>query len=93
VDASPRRHKFPVRLGTFRSRSEHDVRHASHNRFLRPDHVGNCRRIVVPALTCIQGFSTAIQQQIVAIYRGPPLIEVVAKKIVYPQAKTAYFNA
>ena len=40
-----------------------------------------------------RGFSTAIQQQILAIARGPSLIEFVAKTIVYAQAKTAYFNA
>ena len=40
-----------------------------------------------------RGFSTAIQQQILAIARGPSLIEFVAKTIVYADAKTAYFNA
>src|SRR5580700_11783142 len=40
-----------------------------------------------------RGFSTAIQQQILAINRGPSLIEFVAKTIVYAQAKTAYFDA
>ena len=40
-----------------------------------------------------RGFSTAIQQQILAIARGPSLIEFVAKTIVYAQAKTTYFNA
>src|ERR1700682_2771105 len=37
-------------------------------------------------------FSAAIQQQILAIQRGPSLIEFVAKTIVYADAKAAYFN-
>jgi len=39
-----------------------------------------------------RGFSTAIQQQILAIHRGPSLIELVAKTIDYAEAKEAYFK-
>jgi hypothetical protein len=46
-----------------------------------------------PLLHASRGFSTAIRQQILAINRGPSLIEFVAKTIVYAQAKTAYFDA
>ena len=46
-----------------------------------------------PLVSASRGFSTAIQQQILAIERGPSLIEFVAKTIVYADAKTTYFNA
>ena len=46
-----------------------------------------------PLLHASRGFSTAIRQQILAINRGPSLLEFVAKTIVYAQAKTAYFDA
>ena len=46
-----------------------------------------------PPVSESRGFSTAIQQQILAIQRGPSLIEFVAKTIVYAEAKTAYFKA
>ena len=46
-----------------------------------------------PLVSASRGFSTAIQQQILAIQRGPSLIEFVAKTIVYADAKAAYFNA
>jgi len=46
-----------------------------------------------PLVSASRGFSAAIQQQILAIQRGPSLIEFVAKTIVYADAKAAYFNA
>jgi hypothetical protein len=46
-----------------------------------------------PLLHASRGFSIAIREQILAINRGPSLIEFVAKTIVYAQAKTAYFDA
>src|SRR5271165_306370 len=46
-----------------------------------------------PLVSASRGFSTAIQQQILAIQPGPSLIEFVAKTIVYADAKAAYFNA
>jgi hypothetical protein len=46
-----------------------------------------------PLVRASRGFSTAIQQQILAIERGPSLIEFVAKTIVYADSKTAYFKA
>jgi len=46
-----------------------------------------------PLVSASRGFSTAIQQQILAIQRGPSLIELVAKTIVYADAKAANFNA
>lgn len=46
-----------------------------------------------PLVSASRGFSTAIQQQILAIQRGPSLIEFVAKTIVYADAKTKYFKA
>jgi hypothetical protein len=46
-----------------------------------------------PLVSASRGFSTAIQQQILAIQRGPSLIEFVAKTIVYADAKVTYFNA
>src|SRR5260370_25370188 len=46
-----------------------------------------------PVVSASRGFLTAIQQQILAIQRGPSLIEFVAKTIVYADAKAAYFNA
>ena len=46
-----------------------------------------------PLVNATASFSAAIQQQILAIQRGPSLIEFVAKTIVYADAKAAYFNA
>ncbi len=42
---------------------------------------------LAPLLHASRVFSTAIQQQILAIQRGPSLIEFVAKTIVYANAK------
>ena len=46
-----------------------------------------------PLVRASRGFSTAIQQQILAIQRGPSLIEFAARTIVYANAKTKYFKA
>ena len=46
-----------------------------------------------PLVSASRGFSTAIQQQILAIQRGPSLIEFAARTIVYANAKTKYFKA